>query len=718
MAGDIAERRVAAEGLLAPARVVAVCAAWLATVAAEVTKLVLLGIADPDGLLSGQDVVREVVGVAPVLALATLGAVVALRGDNPRYGWLMLATATTSAIVSFAGHYALYSYEATVPFVTVAVWVQDLWLISFMLLVFVLPTLLPDGRVASDRFPHPVRFTLLGWVTLIVLFMFTERAATNSLLDSGVLDPPQNPTGFLPVPMVVINVSWVALTFVSVVIGIASLVTRWRGSGREFKQQLKWVLFAFGIFVNAVAIELANQVLTEVGVDLGVSTLLDLLFTLGSVGLAVGLGFAVLRLRLYDVDLVINRTVVYGVLTVMVVLAYVAIVAGIGALLPVDEAMLALVVTGIVAVAFTPVRGRVQGIVNRLMFGQRDDPYAVLTEMGRLLARSGTPRDTLQEVTETVAASLKLQGAAIEIEIGGEWTRWAECGDWSGAAAKGAIIPLLDQGELVGRLHAAPRTHRESLSAKDVELLENVAYAAGALVRSARLAVALQRSREQLVLAREEERRRIRHDLHDEVGPTLASQTLQFDTILEQLREGPQRAVELVVALKEQNKELVADIRRLVYELRPPALDELGVVGALTAQATQFERSSPIAISVSSSPDPLPELPAALEVAAYRIAREAVSNAVRHAGAGECGVTLSATGHDLVVTVRDDGCGIDGHAPAGIGLTSMRERAEELGGTFVVRASPSAGTTVRVTLPLATRPKTTVPSNGSGATHD
>ncbi len=334
------------------------------------------------------------------------------------------------------------------------------------------------------------------------------------------------------------------------------------------------------------------------------------------------------------------------------------------------------------------------------MFGQRDDPYGVLTKMGSLLASSGTPEETLQHVVETIARSLKLPGVSIELEENGEWQEWATYGDPTGSETSSSVIPIRHQGDVVGRLIVAPRSQREALSSQDLALLENVAHQAGALARSVRLTVALQRSRERLVLAQEEERRRIRHDLHDELGPTLASQTFQLDAILERLDDNPESARPLLLALKDQNRELVADIRRLVYQLRPPALDELGLAEALSIQTAQFDRSGSIVIELVTRPDPLPDLPAAVEVAAYRIAREAIINAVRHADARECVTTLEATDTQLVITVRDNGMGIDSDAQPGVGLASMRERTEELGGTFEVTAADRRGTSVRAALPL------------------
>jgi signal transduction histidine kinase len=221
-----------------------------------------------------------------------------------------------------------------------------------------------------------------------------------------------------------------------------------------------------------------------------------------------------------------------------------------------------------------------------------------------------------------------------------------------------------------------------------------------------RLTLALQRSREKLVLAREEERRRIRRDLHDGLGPTLASQTLKLDTVLELLIAGPPVAVEHVKQLKSQTQQMVADIRRLVYELRPPALDELGLLEALRAHVAQMSSANGwLRISIEASPEPLPPLPAAIEVAAYLIALEGVTNVIRHAQARDCRLRFMVIDDEqppcLVITVTDDGLGLPAKFQSGVGLTSMRERAEELGGTCEVGSNDGGGTQVIAALPFA-----------------
>ena len=262
-------------------------------------------------------------------------------------------------------------------------------------------------------------------------------------------------------------------------------------------------------------------------------------------------------------------------------------------------------------------------------------------------------------------------------------------------------MPLIYQSEIVGQLILAPRAPGESFSPADRRLLEDIARHAGAAVHAVRLTADLQHSRERLVTAREEERRRLRRDLHDGLGPTLAGQTLKLDAAIDLVDSDPAAARALLLELKSQTQATVADIRRLVYELRPPALDELGLVDALRQYVTRYAGSgNGLRISIEAPPQGLPPLSAAVEVAAYRIALEAATNVVRHASARSCTVCFSVYSA-LQVEVTDDGIGLPGDMRPGVGLTSMRERAAELGGTCVIERAPTGGTRVAARLPLS-----------------
>jgi signal transduction histidine kinase len=258
------------------------------------------------------------------------------------------------------------------------------------------------------------------------------------------------------------------------------------------------------------------------------------------------------------------------------------------------------------------------------------------------------------------------------------------------------------QAELIGQLILAPPAVGESFTETDMRLLEDIARQAGPAVYSVRLTTDLQHSRERLVTAREEERRRIRRDLHDGLGPQLASQMLTLDAVLKLLERDPDAAARLLHNLKSQAKDALASIRELVYDLRPPALDELGLVGALQERMLQ-SRQTGTEISMDI-PGGLPPLSAAVEVAVYRIAQEAVTNVIRHAKAASCKLRLQPWDdgyrRGLMLEVKDDGAGLPASYNHGIGMVSMRERADELGGTCKIESVPGRGVTITVWLPL------------------
>lgn len=464
------------------------------------------------------------------------------------------------------------------------------------------------------------------------------------------------------------------------------------------RRQTKWVVMGLLVFFAGVPLwtytfeiaapDTARDMLL---ITLGGWTLIMLM----TLFLPIATFIAIFRHQLWDINLILNRTLVYGSLTAGIIAVYALTVGGLGTMLHTDSNfVLSLFATGLIAILFQPIRERLQRAVNRMMFGERDDPYSVLSQLGHRLQETAAPDQMLLAITATITQTLKLPYAAVEVEtVDGDHRPVAVTGHRSFAVAE---WPLRYQGQIIGRLVAGTRSPGENFNSQERQLLADIASQAGAVAYAVRLTTALQQSRERLVLAREEERRRIRRDLHDELGPSLASQTFQFDTVLELMDTDQQAAVELLHSLKQRNQSLVGDVRRLVYELRPPALDELGLLGALRAH---FDQIASPTITLTAMPEPLPVLPAAIEVAAYRIALEAVNNVMRHAGADHCTVALAIRSGQLHLAIEDDGAGMIAGAATGIGLRSMRERAEEVGGTFGIESS-APGARVTALLPL------------------
>jgi signal transduction histidine kinase len=420
-------------------------------------------------------------------------------------------------------------------------------------------------------------------------------------------------------------------------------------------------------------------------------------------GLPIFTGIAIVRHRLYDIDLIINRTLVYGALTASVVGIYVLVVGYLGTLFRTDDHLLiSLLATGLVAVLFAPLRERLQRAVNRLMYGERDDPYAVVSRLGERLEATLAPEDVLSTIVQTVREALKLPYAAIALPRD---PNGFEVVATSGEEppADPLVLPLSYGGESVGELLLTPRAPGESFSAADRRLLDGLAHHAGVAVHGVRVMADLRRSRERLVLAREEERRRLRRDLHDELAPTLAALGLSAATVGELIPTDPKGAAFANEKLQTVIRATVGDVRRLVYDLRPPALDELGLIEAIRERASRYgAQEGGVRVTVEA-PDELPHLPAAVEVAAYRIVQEALTNVSRHARASACTVRLACTespSRALTVEVTDDGVGLPERPKGGVGLHSMRERAAELGGECeVVRSWPS-GTRVFARLPF------------------
>jgi signal transduction histidine kinase len=424
---------------------------------------------------------------------------------------------------------------------------------------------------------------------------------------------------------------------------------------------------------------------------------------------------AILRYHLYDIDLLINRTLVYGSLSACVVGVYVLAVGGLGVLFQArGNLAISLLATGLVAVLFQPLRSRLQRSVNRLMYGERDDPYAVLSRLGRRLEATLAPESVLPTITETIAQALKLPYAAILLKEGEGFRTAAAYGSPTGEPE---VLPLMYQREEIGRLVLSPRAPGEEFSSADRSLLEDLARQAEVAVHAVRLTADLQRSRERLVTTREEERRRLRRDLHDGVGPTLTGMALQLNAARKLVvRNKREDAEETLARLQQRTEDTIAEMRRVIYGLRPPALDDLGLTPSIRQQAQSQgmvdlptgtktnERWEGRPLFSMEAPEKLPPLPAAVEVACYRIVQEALTNVARHARAKTCHVSLSVDRDEgvLEVEITDDGVGIPEERVAGVGLSSMRERAEELGGTLEVEPRPEGGTRVLARLPLPT----------------
>ena len=554
------------------------------------------------------------------------------------------------------------------------------------------------GALASVQYLGVVTFILIGYLFPNGRFVprWTLLLAAGALIVVGIQ------TFFPDVvwPPVLAGANWVSAFSVLV---FAQIYRYRKVSSREQRQQTKWFVLGF----TGVALgEMVHRLLPLIFPSFAQPGSLDAFIgnTLSGFSfllIPLTIGFAILRYRLWDIDIIINRALVYGTLTVSIVGLYILAVVSLGTLLQGQgNLFISLLATGLIAVLFQPLRLRLQRAVNHLMYGERDTPYTVISRLGQRLEATLAPGAVLPTIVETVAQALKLPYAAITLKQQGELAPQASYG----LPKEGLIhFPLVSQNEQVGELLLAPRTPGESFTPADRRLLDDLVRQAGVAVHAMRLThelkrltLDLQQARERLVSAREEERRRLRRDLHDGLGPQLSSQTLLLTSALLLLRRDPDEAEAILKSAVTQAQEAISDIRRLVYALRPPALDDLGLVAAIQEQITQ-NRASGVAFSFEAT-EHLPPLPAAVEVACYRIAQEGLTNVLRHAHAHSCTVHLTS-GVQLTIEIIDDGQGLPPAYRCGVGLTSMRERAEELGGSWLVEAGAHGGTRVQAQIP-------------------
>jgi signal transduction histidine kinase len=535
--------------------------------------------------------------------------------------------------------------------------------LGWLLLVVVLPLVFPDGAAGVRR-----RWLLVAAGTLA---LFAAMMATRPRLNDDRLSDVDNPIGLPPALTWVADLAALvvlALGTACLVAGLVGVLREWRRGDALRRQQVGW--FALGLLVAFAG-----------AVTLATGWVVAPVFALAAAALPVSVGVAVLQHRLYEVDVLVNRTLLYALLTGAVAAVYVLVVAGVGAALGAQDAgWLPWAATAVVAVAVQPLREALQGAVNRLTFGAWQEPQQVLTALHDRLERAAGPEAALREVLGEVREALRLEALVV---AGPDGAPVCVAGTPGPAGDRYA---LLHAGRPVGVLtvHGARRRRRDSAT------LAALAGALAPAVQAARLHADLQRSRERLVLAREEERRRLRRDLHDGVGSALAGLTLKIDALRN--RSGD---TEPLRELRADVQGVVADVRRLVEGLRPVSLDELGPPEALRRLVERAPAGSP---SLTLHTEVAGTSAAAVEVAAYRIVQEAVTNVLKHARASSCAVDVRGTDASLVVTVADDGTG-PLRPGTGAGLDTMRERAEELGGSLAVVPRDGGGTVVRAVLP-------------------
>ncbi|MDQ3764268.1 MAG: sensor histidine kinase [Actinomycetota bacterium] len=617
------------------------------------------------------------VSTCTALAYGGTGVFLAARDRSPVIRRVLLGIGLCHGFSVLCREYGVLAAAAGRPLAGAAVWAGNwLWAPAHVAIGALLPLLLPDGRVPSRRWLPALGLSVTAVAGTAVWWALLPYDLHDYPFDVAGL---RNPVGAAAVAAPLVTVASAALNALAVVVALASAVFRWRRSGEAQRQQLKWLLLG----------GLATVALFLVGLTTPQPTG-EVISGLAVLPLPLACAVAVLRYRLWDVDVVISRSLRYGLLSAVVVAGYVAAVGVLSGILGAGTGA-PILATTVVALLVLPLHGWLQRLVNRLVHGDAEDPYTALARLGNRLAVTADPTEVASRVLPEVLAKLarvfRLRYAAIELANGETIAHGNRPSDV-------ARLPLKYGGAKVGELLLATDGPGSVTEHRRLDLLaQQAAIAAHALL----LARDVQRSRQLVVTAREEERRQLRRDLHDGMGPALAAVALQAETARDLVDRDPAEATALLDRLVPRLNDAVREVRALVHQLRPPTLDELGLPGALRELATRFATPG---TTVQVEIGELGTLPAAVDVAAYRIVAEALTNAVRHASAGTVRVSVHRTCSRLELAVSDDGSGIDPAAGRGVGLASMRERAAELDGQCTIGAAQGGGTLVTATLPL------------------
>ena len=654
-------------------------------------------IADAD-VQSGLGPGLDTTGLIGLVGLAMTGcALVVLRRTAYRgFGWTLAAVGLFWLLDGLAQSYVRLGVatgdqaEGPMPAMTFAVWFLYRFTSLLPLTIVILPLLFPDGRFVSGvgRVAGWLTVTVMSLSSLAYVVVPADEATVRLAYPPGVDRDPTTIHALAPVVGPLVDVLQVASIVLGVLVPVWSVVTRYRRSAGIERDRIRWLLW--GVLVSALLVVAALLVRVDVVGDAALFLVVALV--------PVAMTVAMVNPALVSIQDLLGRTLVYGALSLVLVVVDLLAVAGLTALLgdALDTGQVVLVVLLLTVLLYGPLRQWLGGWVRRLVLGDRDDPYDVVAGLASTLESTDDGEAQLVAVARAVASAFGVAYVSVDVDRGGGERLVATYGE---RPAETRTLPITYRDAEVGRLELPRRGLRSRLSGRDERLLGDLVRQAATAARNSRLADELQDSRERLVVAREEERRRIRRDLHDGLGPAMSGVVFQLDSARLLVDSDPGAAKSQLVETRTHVQDVVADVRRLVHDLRPPALDDLGLLGALKQQAA---RASTRTLVLA---DDLGALPAAVEVAAFRIAGEAMTNVDRHAAATRCTVRLGTDGDALLVEVTDDGVGIAAHAEAGVGLVALRERAAELGGRSEVTCPPEGGTVVRAWLPTRTSPK-------------
>ena len=636
---------------------------------------------------NGLSVVANLVGIS-------IGTVVAAKRPDNRIGWFFMGAGITLGISGFAGAYAVHALivdPGLWPGGTFAAWLASwtnfipIYMLCFIFLLF------PTGEVRSPRW-RPVWWMLVTATivaTLAGIFFATTTWHNPYASNTG------SPSGAAIVAIVALFLLPLAS---SLIVSLVAVIVRAIYSTGDERLQIKWFATGAAAVVITFFLTFTQGEVTPAWVSVTQSVAFIFLFST--------IAIAVLKYRLYEIDVVINRAVVYGSLAVFITLIYAAIVVGVGTLVGgQSNKFLTAVAAAVIAIAFQPVRERSRRFANRLVYGKRATPYEVLSDFAERVAGTYAVDDVLPRTAHILAEGMGATRADVWVRVGSELRT---AGSWPSAAVSHvpiaddlvvpgatATVPVRYQGELLGAL-SVTKAPGEALTSADTKLLTDVASQAGMVLRNVGLIEELRASRQRLVAAQDEERRKIERNLHDGVQQQLVALNVQAGLLARVGNADPSKVTEMAGQLQTRASEALDDLRDLARGIYPPLLADKGLSAALEAQARKA------AVPVLVETDGIGRYDQQVEAAVYFCTLEALNNVAKYAGASTARVMLRQDDGRLRFTVTDDGVGFDANAGSyGTGLQGMADRLDAIGGTLEVASTPGAGTSVSGSVPVA-----------------
>ena len=650
----------------------------------------------------------ELILVLPLITMGSVGLLLTARMPANPVGWLLGVSVVVLCLLLVGTDYAdhwLYVHDLPSAFLVPLGFAGTLgWAAGFPILLVVLPLIFPDGHLLSRRWRMFVWLTVAVAVAAIVSTVFDPQAITDN---HRYVHNPLGIAGAHDFLYLFSNDVSSAGLIGLMAVGVVAVVIRYRRADPDLRQQLKWFLAAVSVAVGGMVVAFATN-FSAVGF---------VAVAIGFTALPLSIGIAVLKYRLYNIDVVVNRAVLFATMAVFITAVYVAIVVGIGALVGSTgrpNVVLSVAATAIVGLAFQPVLARARRVANRLVYGNRATPYEVLSDLSQHLVDTYSGDDLLPRIARSLAEATAATRVEVLLRVGSIIKSAAV---WPPGTAQSAtttvtgqqlpvipgfdhVVPVVHQAELLGAFALAKR-NGESLSPLEDKLVADLAAQAGLMLKNMGLTADLQArledlraSRQRLVGAQDAERRRIERNLHDGAQQNLVALKVKLGLLELVAKKDPEKAAALASEVKADADEALQTLRDLARGIYPPLLADQGLVAAIQAQTRKA------ALPVDVSADGVLRYPQELEAAVYFCCLEALQNVAKYAAASRASVHISVNSGRLEFVVRDDGAGFDPQTtPLGSGLTNMADRIDALGGDFAITSSPGTGTQVKGSLP-------------------